>query len=136
MFKIRHDFGPRVADPRALLRSDDSVPPGPVHRTRKAGYRLPPNTVSVCRPFLWGNLFTTAAAYRVWLETGRVDLARLLPKYRDEWYVDNLKSRRSKILERLPELRGKNLACFCKLPENGQPDTCHRAVLLELANAN
>lgn len=31
-------------------------------------------------------------------------------------------------------LRGKNLACWCKLPKPGEPDICHAAVLLELAN--
>lgn len=36
---------------------------------------------------------------------------------------------------RLPELRGHNLACWCPLPEPGQPDHCHAAVLLEVANA-
>lgn len=38
-------------------------------------------------------------------------------------------SRRAEIFARLPELRGKNLACFCK---PGCP--CHADVLLELAN--
>lgn len=38
--------------------------------------------------------------------------------------------RRANILDRLPSLRGKNLACWCK---PGQP--CHADVLLELANA-
>ena len=37
--------------------------------------------------------------------------------------------RRDLILARLPELRGKNLACWCK---PGTP--CHTDVLLELAN--
>ena len=32
------------------------------------------------------------------------------------------------------ELRGKNLACWCHLPAAGEPDICHAAVLLELAN--
>jgi hypothetical protein len=32
------------------------------------------------------------------------------------------------------ELRGHNLACWCPLPEPGQPDHCHAAVLLEVAN--
>jgi hypothetical protein len=32
------------------------------------------------------------------------------------------------------ELRGHNLACWCPLPEPGQPDCCHAATLLELAN--
>ncbi|XEY15239.1 DUF4326 domain-containing protein (plasmid) [Azospirillum sp. HJ39] len=36
---------------------------------------------------------------------------------------------REAILRRLPELRGKNLACFCA---EGSP--CHRDVLLRLAN--
>jgi hypothetical protein len=38
---------------------------------------------------------------------------------------------RAKLLQRLPELRGKNLACWCK---PGEP--CHGHVLLELANAD
>lgn len=31
-------------------------------------------------------------------------------------------------------LRGHNLACWCPLPKPGQPDHCHGAVLLALAN--
>ncbi|MDI5965791.1 DUF4326 domain-containing protein [Streptantibioticus silvisoli] len=31
-------------------------------------------------------------------------------------------------------LRGKDLACTCPLPEPGEPDHCHAAVLLRLAN--
>jgi hypothetical protein len=37
-------------------------------------------------------------------------------------------------VDRLLELRGKNLACWCALPKPGEPDICHAAVLLELAN--
>jgi hypothetical protein len=32
------------------------------------------------------------------------------------------------------ELRGKNLACWCPLPKPGEPDHCHAAVLLRIAN--
>lgn len=32
-------------------------------------------------------------------------------------------------------LRGKNLACWCGLPAPGEPDHCHAAVLLEIANS-
>lgn len=32
------------------------------------------------------------------------------------------------------ELAGKDLACWCPLPAPGEPDICHAAVLLELAN--
>lgn len=38
--------------------------------------------------------------------------------------------RRAKLVARLPELRGKNLACWCSL---NRP--CHADVLLELANS-
>lgn len=31
-------------------------------------------------------------------------------------------------------LAGWNLACWCPLPRPGEPDWCHAAVLLELAN--
>jgi hypothetical protein len=32
-------------------------------------------------------------------------------------------------------LRGKSLACWCKLPAPGEPDMCHAAALLEWANS-
>jgi hypothetical protein len=41
----------------------------------------------------------------------------------------SLTHKRQVILNRLPELRGKNLACWCK---PGSP--CHADVLLDLAN--
>lgn len=31
-------------------------------------------------------------------------------------------------------LRGKNLACWCKLPKAGETDLCHAAVLLRISN--
>lgn len=31
-------------------------------------------------------------------------------------------------------LRGKSLACWCPLPPPGEPDHCHAAILLEIAN--
>jgi hypothetical protein len=41
---------------------------------------------------------------------------------------------RAKVLAALPTLRGRNLACWCALPQAGQRDNCHAALLLELAN--
>ena len=40
----------------------------------------------------------------------------------------------AKVRSWLADLAGKNLACWCPLPEPGQPDWCHAAVLLRLAN--
>jgi hypothetical protein len=41
------------------------------------------------------------------------------------------------MLRELPELRGKDLACWCRLgfnPRTGQKFMCHADVLLEIAN--
>jgi hypothetical protein len=38
------------------------------------------------------------------------------------------------IRARISELAGHNLACWCPLPKPGEPDHCHAAVLLEVAN--
>lgn len=40
---------------------------------------------------------------------------------------------RQRVLTDLWRLKGRDLACTCPLPEEGQPDHCHAAVLLELA---
>jgi hypothetical protein len=69
---------------------------------------MPANAVSVTRPGKWGNPYTVE-------EYGREQAIRL---YR-EWLAG----------KDLSELRGKNLACYCKLDE-----PCHADVLLELAN--
>ena len=41
----------------------------------------------------------------------------------------------SRDIKKVPALRGKNLACWCSLPQPGERDNCHAALLLELANA-
>ena len=45
-----------------------------------------------------------------------------------------LAARRQQVLETLPSLRGRNLACWCAVPKKGEPDNCHAALLLQLAN--
>jgi hypothetical protein len=115
------------------------VMPLRVQRKRTKGYRLPPNTVSVCRPGKFGNPFKPdecratgyegtdleikqrcASAFRAWLceKDGWLN-----------WQGDEAEKTKAAILEGLESLRGKNLACFCKLDE-----PCHADVLLELAN--
>jgi hypothetical protein len=105
--------------------------PRRIQLSRAKGWRLPPNTVKVDRSTKWGNPFradkapaealapggpaTAAQAYRWWLE-GRA-------------FHDKDTARRALILASLPELRGKNLACWC--PPGAE---CHADVLLELAN--
>ena len=110
-----------------------------VQRKRTKGYRLPPNTVSVCRPGKFGNPFKPdqcrasgyegtelqikqrcVSAFRAWLcdKDGWLN-----------WQGDEAERAKAAILDNLESLRGKNLACYCKLDE-----PCHADVLLELAN--
>ena len=83
--------------------------PTRVQLSRKKGWRMPPNTVKVSRPTRWGNPFTVE-------NTGRVDA------------VLRFACEVAPLLD-VSTLRGKNLACWCKLS-----DSCHADVLLELAN--
>jgi hypothetical protein len=84
---------------------------------------MPPSIKSVVRPSKWGNPYDVA-------KYGR---EQAIEKYREGILGQDLLSRRGKKLARVgkdfSELRGKNLACFCRLD---QP--CHADVLLELAN--
>lgn len=111
-----------------------------IQRKRTKGWRMPENTVSVTRPSILGNPFTIAQA----LESGYVETEEEARTFvveclrdwlvggrqgRDWWQGPESDRRRAAILARLPEMRGKNLACWCPL---GSP--CHADVLLELAN--
>lgn len=107
--------------------------PERIHRRRTKGWRMPPNTVSVTRPGPLGNPFLAnddpAAAvdhYRRWL-SGEMTAAEF--NEHATWTWRNGFTDREEILRRLPALRGKNVACFCR---DGLP--CHADVLLYLAN--
>lgn len=93
--------------------------PTRIQRKRTAGWKMPENTVYVGRPGMWGNPFTGPdAAEKFGLAL--YDLSQC-PAAAYE--------RMKKIRDRLSDLTGKNLACWCK---PGQP--CHADALLELAN--
>lgn len=92
--------------------------------SRKRGFNLQEHSKSVngleavvvARPSGWGNPFTVK-------EIGREDAVR---RFRSmvEGFLDE-----PSVGFEIGELRGKNLACWCK---PGEP--CHADVLLELAN--
>ncbi|MER2509546.1 MAG: DUF4326 domain-containing protein, partial [Amaricoccus sp.] len=42
---------------------------------------------------------------------------------------------RRHVLDHLEELRGRNLACWCRIISRGEYCPCHADVLLEIANA-
>lgn len=95
--------------------------PERIQLSRARGWRMPPNTVKVDRSTRYGNpwragMFTdftaadAVARFRGWMENR--------PECRNSYPVPSL-----------TELRGKSLACWCKVG-----DPCHADVLLELAN--
>jgi hypothetical protein len=98
---------------------------------RKRGWRMPPNTVKVDRTTAFGNPFKApeyspaeaALEFQKWLNDS-VITADAFKRY----------------------LRGKNLACWCRLcleHKDGKPldlecikcESCHADVLLEMANS-
>ncbi len=110
--------------------------PQRIQLRRSKGWRMPPNTVKVDRTTLFGNPFSitdyghdrAVAMHRAWL-TGKL-ADQDIPVSKKAMLAEL----RAKVLTALPTLRGKNLACWCALPEAGQRDNCHAALLLELAN--
>lgn len=129
--------------------------PARIQRRRTAGWTLaaattnPLGAVIVSRPSRFGNPFrvednlvelidgrtlacqtpssarcTAASQYRDWLDGEGPDAVAAGRQVFD----------RRRVLADLHLLRGKDLACTCPLPAPGQPDHCHAAVLLELAN--
>ncbi len=87
----------------------DASAPVRVQLQRTKGWKMPPNTVKVDRTSRWGNPWTAA-------NTGMVDP------------VLRFACETAPFLD-LSDLRGKNLACWCR-----PGASCHADVLLELAN--
>lgn len=90
--------------------------PKRIQLKRTKGWRIPPNTVKVSRPGKWGNPYSVE-------EYGR---QAALFNFRN--WINGLVLIGARDLS---ELRGKNLACWCR---EGAP--CHADVLLEIANAD
>lgn len=103
-----------------------------VQLSRKKGWRMPENTVSVARPGRWGNPFKLGELKCFVNDDDANDRIAVVPFTRAEavaafrWLAAQPKYRAAIVAE----LAGKNLACWCPLD---QP--CHADVLLELANA-
>jgi hypothetical protein len=116
-----------------------------VQLSRAKGWRMPPNTVSVARPSMWGNPFyvsrfrdakTCVALFAESVRGGwNPSISAHVPDahcgYSEHchWHAQWRAKMNCSPWDWLSELRGKNLACWCK-PD--QP--CHADVLLELAN--
>lgn len=138
------------AAPTPEPASDTQVLTGPVRvqLRRVKGWRMPPNTVKVDRSTIFGNPSHCGYGVEGWCS--RCDPVVpycCLDRFR-EYVTSGIEGRdsfggtlnvlldaaagyprRTRLVKRLPELRGKDLACWCALDR-----PCHADVLLELAN--
>jgi hypothetical protein len=98
--------------------------PRRIQRSRARGWKMPPNTVYVGRPTVWQNPYGLPGTSALMTETTR---EACVASHR-QMVADECAA-----LGRVPgyirELRGKNLACWCRLD---QP--CHADTLLRIAN--
>jgi hypothetical protein len=113
-----------------------SPPPLRIQRRRSKGWRLPPSTICVTRPGKWSNPFRVGGwfrweprgAARLWSEAphpGETGYTLIADKAQAvAWFARLLNVEHRDIAE----LRGKNLACWCR---PGEP--CHADLLLRLA---
>jgi hypothetical protein len=140
MFEARPD-ALRIAAGR---RSSPGVPPGQGEpcarrhqRSRKKGARTPDGVVYAGRPTLLGNPFMVARfghrravrLHRLWL-TGCLGALSLEKLGFCPVEIDALFRLRARVLDRLRQLRGIDLQCWCPLT-----GPCHVDMLLAVANA-
>lgn len=105
----------------------DETPPKRIQLSRAKGWRMPRNAVKVDRSTPWGNRHRegdTHAPNGIPYHGGPLTRQEAINGCRADWG-----DRLNRDPDALEALRGKDLACWCRLD---QP--CHADVLLDLAN--
>jgi len=122
--------------------------PRRIQRRRTKGWRMPEGAIYVGRPTIYGNPVRCTPHGCRRKPCGCCEPYRCCVDVYQEWVNSGIEGRdshtgslvialdaeagyprRSELVRRLPELRGRDLACWCPLD---QP--CHADVLLALAN--
>jgi hypothetical protein len=137
----------RVADRRPCGAFDgERVMPVRIQRQRTKGWRMPPNTVSIARPGRLGNPFLCRRDIGdCEPEAGRCCLVMF-----EEWVRSGVEGRpcttgstwaaidalagyprRTAYIDRLRQIRGKNVACYCALDR-----PCHGDIIIAIANGD
>lgn len=148
---------PAATELRAEQKARRAAGGGPIRiqRRRTSGWRIEDRTTSplgaayVGRPTRFGNPFVVVpAASR---RDGPLDMWAVKYRGRTLGRWDDKAAARAEATDRYarwirePEqadtlalfhalLHGRDLTCWCPPPDDGQPDHCHAAVLLELVN--
>ena len=109
-----------------------------IQRKRTKGWQMPENAIYVGRPTIWGNPFPLSLGrnrclmlYRLFLRRRWKDLERL---GQTEGGIIYLQVLHVHIMDDLPKLCGKDLACWCPLKLDNHYVPCHADVLLKLVN--
>jgi hypothetical protein len=134
--------------------------PARIQRKRTKGWRAPAGAVYVGRGSKWGNPCTQVRMPALdgseWEREGRLGKtsgqqhAFVHPDKTVTWHLVKDATREQAVamyrewLVLCPsvaeaarrDLAGRTLMCWCAIPEPGQPDHCHGAVLLVLANTH
>lgn len=123
--------------------------PKRIQRRRTKGWKMPPDVVYVGRGTIFGNPVVCTPhgcelkpcdccptyrccvkVFREYITSGIERRGSRTGSFTIACDALNGYERRDEMVRRLPELRGKTLACWCALDK-----PCHADVLLEIANA-
>lgn len=100
-----------------------------IQRKRTKGWKLPENTVVVDRSTKWGNPFRVGQKNPYGTVTQDA-------RHSYQIYLGFAPQNEKLVAAARAELRGKNLACWCRsVDEYGNKVGCHADVLLEIANS-
>ena len=105
--------------------------PKRIQMTRQRPWRAEhPDAVIVARPSKWGNPFRVGSHYETHRDADMIRTPeRAVRDYRVWLTAHHPTVDAALVLDDLPELAGRDLACWCPLTS-----PCHADVLLELAN--
>lgn len=124
-----------MSDETKYLEAAEAQPimPKRIQLRRTRGWRLPAEAVNVARPGPWGNPFVVGkhGTRAECVDLYEKLLAGLICLSNGPAVAEQRRAR-DHVLAHMDELRGKDLACWCRL--DGKP--CHGDVLLRLANGD
>jgi len=134
---------PAAAPDRSGTTRNDPEQPKRLQRRRTKGWRKPEGAVYVGRPGRWANPFRVGAPceeplFRNAIINGAPLARRGVVEDRAHavelftfWLMAKVPYTSADVRR---ELAGRDLMCWCPIPADGEPDRCHAAVLLAIAN--